>query len=505
MGKTEEAGGISANKKKIFIIASSFITAIFNTIVLLYIARNMGVEILGAFGFVISFVGLASFVGDLGYAHSFHLVLEKGYPFSRCFTAYRNARIRLTMLMIVVASVLVILYQFFLAPADYSHVHASHMVVFIGYLACVNLAQIWIIGLSSKGREGGARTFEMTEAFVKFFMIIALVQMGMTAGGQEDVFGLVFVWLAASIMGLMITINNGRKLRIKNPGDEVILELSDNSVKLLPFIAFTGIILHLDKVLLWYWQDLEAVGLYFGGQRIVIFIAASSAAIGTILGKALLRFQEDKTQMGESLKMTERYITLMALPVTAFYIILAPELLNQFLGEDFIPAGDAVIMLAASGLFIALASPSLFYLVQTENSRDLGLVSGFALAVNGALCFALIPDDFLIPSIEWIHGINGAGIAILASSIIAFLGYRLITYRELKHAPHPRILLHLLAAGVMVVVVKFIIWYFDIVIEWYHILLFAIGCAFIYGLMMYLTGEFLRKDFNRFKELVMED
>ena len=93
-------------------------TAIANTIALLYIARHLGPTILGAFAFVLSFMGLVAFFGDMGYAHAFSKAVEKGHRFSECYSAYRSAKLRLALLLIMVSDGIIMLYQFFLAPDD---------------------------------------------------------------------------------------------------------------------------------------------------------------------------------------------------------------------------------------------------------------------------------------------------------------------------------------------------------------------------------------------------
>ena len=59
------------------LVASTILTAVGNTGALLLIAREMGVEILGALGFLLSYIGLFFFVGDLANGLAFSKVLSK--------------------------------------------------------------------------------------------------------------------------------------------------------------------------------------------------------------------------------------------------------------------------------------------------------------------------------------------------------------------------------------------------------------------------------------------
>ena len=501
------------DKKKLFLVSSSFLTAIFNTIALLAIAKNMDITTLGALGFILSFIGMITFIGDMGYTHAFIRALDKGHSFARCYSVYRVAKLRMTFILVGVGAVLIIIWQMVLLNMDpnlgiYQGAHPVHpasLALIVGFVASTNTAQIWITGHVARGKKGTQRNFDLIEAAIRMFMIIGMIQIGMTAGGQVDVFALAFVYITASTFGLIFLIFRGKKLKAKKADDEIILDMGDVAAKMVPYAAFACLILHIDKILIWYWHDLRDVGYYFGAQRLVIFVAASSGAIAMILGAALIRFKDDTEKIGNTLRMTERYITLMAVPVTIFYVIFSGDLLSQFLGSGFVVATDTAALLAVAGLFIALASPYLSYMVETDDYYHLGLMTGIAFAVNLGVGIILIPNNLVLSNIDWIHGMNGAGIAALAASITAYVGYRKSVAKVVEFSSNPRILLHLLCGAMMAFVIKFLIWYFEIEVLWYWLFIFAIIGAFIYGVMLYLTGEYLRKDFEKFKELVSED
>ncbi|MCK4757588.1 MAG: polysaccharide biosynthesis C-terminal domain-containing protein [Thermoplasmata archaeon] len=492
----------AVNKKKIFLIVSSFLIAIFNTVALLQIARNLGTEMLGALGFVLSFVGLFYFIGDMGNAFAFQTAVDRGFPLSRCYRHFMRTKLKLTLLLVVVSSLLLILFNSYLDDGSSRYLHVAVMIPMVGYFALNSLSGIWITGSVARGRQGAEKTYDFVDALIKVILIIGVINLGFIELGQMGVFTLSFIYLIASMVGLMVLINSTRKMKKAEEDDEIILVFSEISRKILPYMIFTSLMLNIDKLLIWHWWELGDLGLYFGAQRIVIFIGASSAAIGTIVGGAVVKYKGDDKKLAESLTLTERYITLLALPVTTFYIIFAHDLLSQFLGAGFAVAKDAVIILAVSGLFLALSTPPLLYLLRKRAYRFLGTITAMALGLNISLGLLLIPSDMIAPDMGIIHGINGAAIALLVSNAVAFFGYRFKVYSEIGFKPHPRILFHFLASGILFATIKFLIWLFDIEVLWYIILLFAILAAIIYFFLLYLGGEMLKEDFYRFRELV---
>ncbi len=490
------------NGKKIAIIASSFLVAIANTIALLYIARNLGTEMLGALAFLLSFVGLFAIVGDLGNAFAFQAAVSDGYPFSKCYSRFRKSKVNLTLWLTLISGGMILIYSQYFQPVDVKYLHAAAMIPILCYFASNGLAQIWITGSNIKGKKEAEKVYEGVDAFIKLALIIGVIKIGLLENNEEGVFVLSFIYLLASVGGLLALMNNSRRLKKGDLDKDIDRFFVDVSKKILPYLFFTSLVLNLDKILIWWWWDLADLGLYFGAQRIVIFIGASSAAIGMILGGAVVKFQNDRKVLAESLRLTERYITLLAVPVTAFYIAFSYHLLTQFLGPNFAAAEHAVIILAVSGLFMALTTPSLLYLLQNRSYKYLGTIAALALGINISLGIMLIPSKGIAPDIEWIHGINGAALALLAANALAFFGYRLKVMAEIDFKPHPRIAFHFLGAGILFVTMKFMIWLWEIDIEAKHIFMFAIFAAIVYFFLLYLGGEMLKHDFYRFRDLV---
>ena len=127
-----------AGRKRVILVASTIFIAVGNTGALLLIARNMGVEILGTLGFLLSYVGLFFFVGDMAYGLSFEKVLEKGHPFKDCYSAYLVNKIKFTVVLGIVSGIMIGVYLYLLAPSSHTPVHPISMLTIMGYFLVVN-------------------------------------------------------------------------------------------------------------------------------------------------------------------------------------------------------------------------------------------------------------------------------------------------------------------------------------------------------------------------------
>lgn len=499
----------SAGKMKAVVMAGTVLTAFFNTLALLLIAREMGADILGSLGLMLSFVGLFYVLGDMANGLAFSKVLDKGFDFRECYSAYLLAKLKFTVLFAVASSTMIIAYMYLLAPDFYTPLHPMSMFVIMGYFILANVAQIYVVSLAAKGKESASRSYEFLEAVGKVFVVLAILMVGLGQQGQNTVQALAAMYLVSAILGLMIVRNNARYFRRGPVSDEIVLEFSDAARQILPYFALGAIILNLDKVLLWYFSEpvsaLQTVGVYFGAQRITIFIAASAIAIQGLIGGAIADHLKkgNKEAVAGILRMTERYITLVGLPIAAFYVYLSGDFLNAFLGEEFAGAGLVVSMLALAGLFTALASPHIAYLLKDDKYMPLNVSIGLGFMMFIIILGLFLPDNFM-PFTLGLTKMEITAVAILVASIVGFIMLRMFTAMRLGCKPHPRILAHIMCTGVMIATINFVLWYFDIQAEIQKVLISAAIGFVIYFLCIYLAGEFYRKDYAEFKELTKD-
>ena len=111
----------------------------------------------------------------------------------------------------------------------------------------------------------------------------------------------------------------------------------------------------------------------------------------------------------------------------------------------------------------------------------------------------------LIPATGGLNKMEITALAVLVTSLVGFLTVRLFTSMKLECKPHPRIFAHVLCTGITVATLNFITWYYNITVVSERIFIYIFLGIFIYGICLYLAGEFLHKDYTTFKELTKED
>ena len=172
------------------------------------------------------------------------------------------------------------------------------------------------------------------------------------------------------------------------------------------------VIYALDRVILGLFKSAATVGLYEGPVRAHNLIRALNAAVTvTVLPTASRYFgRSDERRLGELVIRGVRYTLALAVPLTVTGMVLAPPILEVWLGPEFRQAGLAMAILMSYWLVNGCTGVLQGILVAGERAQALArLAWGVALA-NLAISLALTP---------WL-GLEGVTIGTAVPYLVAF-------------------------------------------------------------------------------------
>jgi PST family polysaccharide transporter len=108
----------------------------------------------------------------------------------------------------------------------------------------------------------------------------------------------------------------------------------------------------IDALLLGYFLDTSAVGLYSVGRRVIEMInAVLMKALGSVTFPTFSRIQKDSKRLAAAVSSTIRMVGFVAFPTFLLAAALAPYIVQTFLGEKWL-AGAPVLSLLALGAAI---------------------------------------------------------------------------------------------------------------------------------------------------------
>ena len=172
------------------------------------------------------------------------------------------------------------------------------------------------------------------------------------------------------------------------------------------------VIYALDRVILGLFKSAATVGLYEGPVRAHNLVRALNAAVSvTVLPSASRYFGgSDERRLGELLTRGVRYTLALVVPLTVTGMVLAPPILEVWLGPEFREAGLAMAILMSYWLVNGCTGVLQGILVAGERARALARLAWAVALSNLAISLALTP---------WL-GLEGVTIGTAVPYLVAF-------------------------------------------------------------------------------------
>ncbi|MDQ4048631.1 MAG: oligosaccharide flippase family protein [Actinomycetota bacterium] len=168
----------------------------------------------------------------------------------------------------------------------------------------------------------------------------------------------------------------------------------------------------IDRVILGLFRSPATVGLYEGPVRAHNLIRALNAAVSvTVLPTASRYFGDsDERRLGELLTRGIRYTLALTVPLTVTGMVLAPAILEVWLGQEFREAGLAMAILMSYWLVNGCSGVLQGVLVAGERAQALARLAWAITLANVAMALALTP---------WL-GLEGVALATAVPYLVAF-------------------------------------------------------------------------------------
>lgn len=406
-------------RKTTLVVLNNVVGALLGFISLSIIARHLGAEDLGVLGFGISFLGMFTFVSNLGFDSSHNKRVSEGLDLGECMGAYTGIKVILTAVMACTGLLIIHLYKW--SSGGFSSPKAETVVyIFLGYYVLWSLAWIPITTFNSERKQARAQLPGIIEFLVRTPLIVVVVLQG---------YGI--VWVAVSyVVGAMALFLTGmvflRGYPIRRPDLTILAKYADFALPMSIISIAAVLYLYMDKVMIGLFWDPEEVGFYFGAQRIIMFIITSSAAVSILLFPTISSLHADGRirEINDLITQAERFLSMIVFPVIALTIALRGPIVDLILGDGFLRTRIILVFLALYALLEILNKPYSQILTGTGNTRAAVRISSAIFFLNLFLNLIFIPETLLGVTLAGLGGL-GAAMATCLSDTIRFVLLRI--------------------------------------------------------------------------------
>jgi O-antigen/teichoic acid export membrane protein len=260
-------------------------------------------------------------------------------------------------------------------------------------------------------------------------------------------------------------------------------------------IICSTIIINIDKVLIQLFWSAEQGGFYFSAYKLTAFINIFSLAVGTLLFPTFseLHFFKNIRAVHNLILKSERYLSMIVFPMVFGMLALAQPA-GTILISGWSGAIPILQILPLFVLFAALERPYQSHFLGSDQPKIARNRVIIMVCINVLLNIILIPQDIQSLGIPLMGmGARGAAIATVISYLVGLFYSRIVFWKLSKTKGSYRILLHAFAAGLMALLLY---WFNSIFIidRWFYLLGFAFLGLAVYIFILFLVGEFKKKD-----------
>jgi O-antigen/teichoic acid export membrane protein len=441
---TTQIGEISRQSSVVF--AGTIFSAGVGYLFKIYLARMLGAEALGIYALGMTVVGFVGVFGGVGLTWA-----ASRFP-AEYLGAGRTEELRSfiawgTLVLLAVDGVLAglvmlagrwVSLRVYHAPALAHYLNLFAAMLVLGALTTF-FAQL-LSGYKNVSRRTVITNFVAVSLTVVFTLILIALRMGL--------WGYIFAQLASSAVVLALLIWSVQKLT-PSPAKFALKKISQPPRQILSFAtaAFAMDIVgflygQTDKVVLGFYLNPRAVGVYAVAATIVAFLPIALQSVNQIFAPTIadLHARGEMQLLRRLFQTSTKWITAFTFPLVVVVTIFSRPLMRIF-GPDFEP-GWIILVVGGAGQLVNCATGSVGYLLlMSGNERRLVRIQLVMGVVTVGLCLLCVP--------RW--GIAGAAIAAALANAGTNFSCLIEVKRRLGFLPYNRSYLRLALPSVATV------------------------------------------------------
>ena len=373
-----------------------------------YVGEEYGIMMWGW-----SILGLINILSDLGFDTATVKFISQGKDQNSCISTH------LFIKSILIGTIVLITAVYLGVLILSGGIETENVIIVLVFLVYYTVGDlVWVLVRTFDGRLEATKSaiVQASDVSVRSAILIALALSGASAAMLSTgyIVGVIFSLIVAVFLFRGIKFKLVRPVFLK----EYVSYAKPIAVGLLlvTAISFT------DRVMVGFFWGTSELGFYSAAMG----LAYAATAVGVALNYVLLpRFSElfsagDRTSLESVLWKSEKYISMLFLPVVIFLMVFGDSIAAVFLGAGFVPAG-MILSILAPYIYLAIMLGILTQVLYSTNNNRLYRNATFVYAVSTfTLLVLLVPEN--IGSIRLAGlGANGAALAITFGYLVFIL------------------------------------------------------------------------------------
>ena len=440
---------------------------------IIFAARILGAEEYGKFAFALSFVSILAILADLGLFETTIRELSRNKEAKKEYSSILSLKVFLSAIMFIVMFGI----SFFITDDPIIRNMIWILSAFILISGFVSMFHAFLRAREKMEYEAGLKIFQyLMMAGIGFFVLLKFPSAENLSKAYFFV-NLILLFLVLLFVNFYVQ----------------FIRLSFNRTLWKRFLKMSWpltlgfmlgwIYISIDSIMLGLFGRMIEVGWYNAASKITLVAIIPATLIANSFYPALSRFfEESKEKLQQIWDYQMKLMIILALPIMAGGLALAPKIINLFYGSDFAPSILIFqLLIFVSGISF-LYYPLAMGLVVSDQQKKNFLLLFFGAIINVILNFILIPY----------YGFLGVATATIITCVFILFAAMGVLKRYTSIIPFDMKLLKALFASLFSSLAMFVIVSQPIILN-FNIFSAIIVGMLIYAFILYFFYKFLYK------------
>lgn len=485
----------SLGRKSFVVLVSRVLAAVLALVGLIFTTRYLGPEINGQVSWAIALVTTFNSISDFGFAAAHIKRVSEGKDVDDCVSTFTTIKLLLTVGMVVGTSIYILVWKA-LDPTAISSSDMEVITLIILYCVFYNLSAIFWLTYEARMEAVKSQLVALAEPASRTPLMIFVALGGY--GAVDLAYTYVVGGIAMSILGIILI---GREnIHWKKP--TMFRNYWIYALPISLITVFGTVSWNLDKLVIEAFGSTTDVAFFSQPQTLLGVLGFVGVAVTTLAFPAFSRFHAEGNlaSIRNVTRQAERYISMIALPITVVIVLFPTEMVLTFFGPLYLPAAEPMRILAIGTYIMLLSSAYIPQIGGTDRPDISAKLVGLTLLINAMLLFVFVPSS--LGGVQMLGlGVVGASIVNTLVALIFLIFVRYIVYQLTQTRSNPGIILHIIAGVLSGAVLYFISIYFPVQ-HWYELFIYGLLELPVFFGLMALFGELTKYDIQYFKDII---
>jgi len=485
-------------RKSMLVLFQNLVSGLMGYLGLLFILRYVGLETYGIFSYALSFLGLFSFILDMGFSTANIKRLNEGIDFEEGITAYFI--IKVILAIIFVSTVLLTIFIWVdVLHRGFQTIYEEYAIFILMFYYVIQSFIVYYQSVFTASVKAAIVSMPILVESVfrnSLYIILSISLVKFLVNRDEFALVMAFISVIAYAIYLSIYLPYAKNWRFKKPSKELFMKYIVFAIPVSISGVMGSISTNINNIFIQFFWGLNSVGAYSSILKIVSYITVFSTALVSMLYPTLssLNHTGNSDEYKGKMLASEKYISLSIMPIVIFMIVFPWQVLNLW-SKDLIPYSSILVVFSIMVYVNSINSPYSIHFNAVGNPKFIMYTSFISLATILILNTFLIPQNFLS------LGALGAAIANLVASLIVAFVVRIKTYRTIGIFGNKHLIGQFFGAFLTFLILHFLSYHFPTTPFW-SLIIWLILSYILYLSILYLFRILKKEDIEFILEVI---